>query len=318
MVEQQQACIFAFMYKVKKYIRTIRYALVYWLVRFFIAISNALPRKAWLSFCGNLGWIAYHVASRTRKLMHTHIQIAFPDFKDNEVKSLAKRNFVMLGKNTGEILRATSVRTLSDMEKFLVIHDYENYEAAKAQNKGVIFVTCHIGAFDLQVTYMSLKGLRPLIIGTPLKDPRLNNLLWKQRNAHGAIAVERGKEMFRLLKELKSGGSLGLLIDQDTKVRSRFVNFFGKPAATPVGAATFAIKTGAVVVPAYIYLGEDGMQHMHFMPAIETTITGNEETDLVENTQRYTDFIEAQVRKHPEQWVWMHERWKTQPGQEIR
>lgn len=318
MVEQKQACIFATMSGIKKFIRPIRYALVYWLVRFLIAISNALPRKIWLKVCGALGWVAYHAASQTRKLMHIHIRIAFPELKNDEVKTLAKRNFVMLGKNTGEILRATSVRTLEDMEKFLVIHDYENFEAAKAQNKGVIFLTCHIGAFDLQVTYMSLKGLRPLIIGTPLKDQRLNDLLWKQRNAHGAIAVERGKEMFRLLKELKSGGSLAILIDQDTKVKSRFVNFFGRPAATPVGAATFAIKTGAVIVPTFIHLGEDGMQHMRFMPDIETTISGDEEKDLVENTQRYTDFIEAQVRKHPEQWVWMHERWKTQPGQEIR
>lgn len=250
--------------------------------------------------------------------MHKHIRLAFPDFTDEKVEDLAKRNFKMLGKNTGEILRATSVRSLSDLEKFLVIHNYENYEMAKAKGKGVVFLTCHIGAFDLQVTYMSLKGLRPLIIGTPLKDARLNDLLWKQRNAYGAIAVERGKEMFRLLKELKSGGSLAILIDQDTKVKSRFVNFFNRPAATPVGAAIFAVKTGATVVPTYIYLGEDGKQHMTFLPEIETTITDNEEIDLVENTQRYSNFIEEKVREHPEQWVWMHERWKTQPGQEMR
>ena len=306
------------MFNLKPYIRPIRYGVVYWLVRVLIAVSNNIPRNVWLGFCGFLGRLGYFFAAKTRRLMYQHIRTAFPAMPDKKVKALAKRNFIMLGKNTGEILRATSVRTLEDMHRFLVIHDYHNFEEAKAQNKGVIFLTCHLGAFDLQVTYMSLKGMRPLIIGTPLKDPRLNELLWKQRNAHGAIAVERGKEMFRLLKELKSGGSLAILIDQDTKVKSRFVNFFGRPAATPVGAATFAIKTGAVVVPTFIHLGDDGMQHMHFMPAIETTVTNNEEVDLVENTQRYTNFIEEQIRKYPDQWVWMHERWKTQPGQEIR
>ncbi len=318
MNEPSIACIFATMFNLKPYIRPFRYGVVYWLVRFLIAVSNNIPRNAWLGFCGFLGRLGYLFAARTRRLMHQHIRIAFPYMPAKKVKALAKRNFMMLGKNTGEILRATSVRTLEDMNRFLVIHGYQNFEVAKAQNKGVIFLACHLGAFDLQVTYMSLKGLRPLIIGTPLKDPRLNELLWKQRNAHGAIAVERGKEMFRLLKELKSGGSLAILIDQDTKVKSRFVNFFGRPAATPVGAAAFAIKTGAVVVPTFIHLGDDGMQHMHFMPAIETTITNNEEVDLVENTQRYTNFIEEQIRKYPDQWVWMHERWKTQPGQEIR
>lgn len=309
--------IFVPMSAYQKRIRTIRYFIVYWFVRFLIAVSNAVPRSLWLRFCGALGWLAYRVASKTTALMHTHIRMAFPEYTDKQVRALAKLNFVMLGKNAGEILRATSVKNLQDLEKFLVIHDYEHYERAKAKGKGVIFLTCHIGAFDLQITYMSLKGLRPLIIGTPLKDPRLNDLLWKQRNAHGAIAVERGKEMFRLLKELKSGGSLAILIDQDTKVKSRFVNFFGMPAATPVGAAIFAVKTGASVVPTYIHLGKDGKQHMTFLPEIETSVTGDEETDLVENTQRYSDFIEKKVRQHPEQWVWMHERWKTKPGEEI-
>jgi Kdo2-lipid IVA lauroyltransferase/acyltransferase len=302
----------------KNTVRSVRYFIVYWFVRMLIAISNAVPRSLWLHFCGMLGWLGYRVAPKTRALMHTHIKLAFSEMSEGQVRTLAKRNFVMLGKNTGEILRATSVRSLADMEKFLVIHDYENFEKAKAKNKGVIFLTCHIGAFDLQITYMSLKGLRPLIIGTPLKDERLNNLLWKQRNAHGAIAVERGKEMFRLLKELKSGGSLAILIDQDTKVKSRFVDFFGMPAATPVGAAIFAIKTGAVIVPTYIYLGADNKQHMYFMPEIETVLTGDEEQDMIVNTQHYSNFIEAQIRNHPEQWVWMHERWKTKPGEEIR
>ncbi len=298
--------------------RSIRYFIVYWFVRLLITASNAVPRSLWLRFCGILGWLGYQVASKTRRLMQVHIQLAFREMPNEKVRSLAKRNFVMLGKNTGEILRATSVKSLADMEKFLLIHDYENFEKAKAKNKGVIFLTCHMGAFDLQITYMSLKGLRPLIIGTPLKDERLNDLLWKQRNAHGAIAVERGKETFRLLKELKSGGSLAILIDQDTKVKSRFVDFFGMPAATPVGAAIFAIKTGAIIVPTYIYLGADNKQHMYFMPEIETIITGDEEQDMIANTQQYSNFIETQIRQHPEQWVWMHERWKTKPGEEIR
>lgn len=306
------------MTRYKKTIRTIRYSIVYWFVRLCVSVSNSIPRRVWLAFCGSLGTLAYFVASKTRHLMHTHIRLAFPQFTDTEVRNLARTNFRMLGKNTGDILRASRIKALNQLEKILVVHDYDLFEKAKARNKGVIFLTCHVGAFDLQVTYMALRGLRPLIIGTPLKDERLNDLLWKHRNAHGAVAVERGKEMFRLLKELKSGGSLAILIDQDTKVKSRFVNFFGIPASTPVGAATFAIKTGSVVVPTYVHLGDDGRQHMRFSEPIETIITGDEETDMVVNTQRYTDYIESVVRRHPEQWVWMHERWKTKPGEEIR
>jgi KDO2-lipid IV(A) lauroyltransferase len=193
----------------------------------------------------------------------------------------------------------------------------ENFEAANKKGKGVIFLTCHLGAFDLQVTTMAMHGLNPNIIGTPLKDERLNQLLWNYRNAHGAIAIQRGRETFRMIKILKSGGSVALLIDQDTKVKSRFVNFFGKPAATPVGATVLALKTGAAIVPTYVHLGNDWKQHMHILPEIPMNTIGDDETDMVYNTQVLTTFIEEVIRKHPEQWVWMHERWKTKPGEEV-
>jgi Kdo2-lipid IVA lauroyltransferase/acyltransferase len=194
----------------------------------------------------------------------------------------------------------------------------ENYHKAFARGKGVIFLTCHLGAFDLQVTNMALRGLKPNIIGTGLKDERLNELLWEYRNAYGAVAIERGKETLRLIKALLSGGTVAILIDQDTKVKSRFIDFFGMKAATPVGAAVLALKTKAAIVPTYIYLGEDGLQHMHILPEIELVETGNEEEDLIINTQNYTRFIESVIREFPDQWVWMHERWKTKPGEEIR
>src|SRR5690606_5077293 len=159
---------------------------------------------------------------------------AYPEKSKKEIKALARRNFQMIGKNGGEILRSSRVKDLKSLEEFLVTHGLENFQQAHAKGKGVIFLTCHLGAFDLQVTNMAMRGLDPHIIGTPLKDPRLTDLLWSYRNLHGAIAIARGKETFRMLKVLKSGGSMALLIDQDTKVKKVFVDFFGRPAATPV------------------------------------------------------------------------------------
>ncbi len=301
----------------KKMRRKIRYTIVYRFVQFLIFLSNLMPRTMWLRFCGVLGRAAYLFAAQTRKLVIKNLSYAFEGKTEKDVKTLAANMFEMLGKNTGEMLRATRVRTLADLENFLVTHGLENYENAIKKGKGVIFLTCHLGAFDLQVSNMALRGLNPNIIGTPLKDERLNELLWDYRNMHGAIAIQRGKETFRLIKVLKSGGSVALLIDQDTKVKSRFVNFFGKPAATPVGATVLAMKTGAAIVPTYVYLGKDWKQHMHILPEIPITITGEEEADIVSNTQVLTHFIEDVIRQHPEQWVWMHERWKTKPGEEV-
>jgi KDO2-lipid IV(A) lauroyltransferase len=306
------------MVKIRRVRRRIQYQAIYLMVRALIMVSRGMSRRGWLWCCGNLGALTHYLVPRTRALTVRHLSQAFPERSPAEIRRLARKNFVMLAKNAGEILRATQIRTLAELDEVLVTHGFENFEAAQAKGRGVIFLTCHLGPFDLQVTNLALHGIRPLVIGTRLKDPRLSALLWKQRTALGAVAVERGKETFRLLKALKAGHSLGILIDQDTRVKSRFVEFFGRPAATPVGAALLAMKTGARVVPTYVYLGEDGLQHMHCLPEIETISTGDEEHDMVVNTQRYTKFIEDRIREHPEQWVWMHERWKTQPGEEIR
>jgi len=298
--------------------KRLKYSVIYYFVRFLIFVSNLMPRKVWLAFCGMLGRVAYAFATKTRELSIAHLGLAYSKEKSlREIVELSKEMFTMLGRNAGDILRARSVRTLADLDRFIVVHDYENFEYANAKGKGVIFLTCHLGAFDLQITVMSLRGLKPNIIGTPLKDDRLNELLFDYRNAYGAVAIERGKETLRLIKALKRGGAVAILIDQDTRVKSRFVDFFGMQAATPVGAAILAMKTGAAVVPTYIHLGEDNLQHMFILPEIPLVLSGDDEQDMIANTQNYTRFIEEQVRKHPSQWVWMHERWKTRPGEEI-
>jgi Kdo2-lipid IVA lauroyltransferase/acyltransferase len=299
--------------------KRIKYTTLYYFIRFLIFFSNLLPRKGWLAFCGWLGRLAYSVSPKPRKRTIYHLGLAFGKEKSmKEIIALSKRVFVMLGKNAGDILRSLNVRTLNDLNKFLVTHGIENYENAYAKGKGVMFLTSHLGAFDLQITNMALRGLNPNIVGTALKDERLNELLWQYRNAYGAVAIERGKESVRLFKVLKSGGSIAILIDQDTKVKSRFVDFFGMPAATPIGATVLALRTGAAVVPTYIHLGDDGLQHMHILPEIPLVVTGDDETDLLVNTQNFTRFTEEIVRQHPDQWVWMHERWKTRPGEEVK
>ena len=266
-----------------------------------------------------LGRVAYRYSPKPAERMFNHLTIAFGKEKSpEEIKKLSKKTFEMLGKNAGDIIRSLSVKTLTDLQKFLVTTGIENYEKAHAKGKGVMFLTSHLGAFDLQITNMALRGLKPNIIGTALGDERLNELLVKYRNAHGAIAIARGKESVRLFKALKSGGSIAILIDQDTKVKSRFVNFFGKPASTPIGATVLALKSGCAVVPTYVYLDENYKQQMVILPEIPLVYTGDEEQDLIINTQNFTNFTEDIVRQHPEQWVWMHERWKTKPGEEIQ
>jgi KDO2-lipid IV(A) lauroyltransferase len=306
------------MSKFKAIRRTIKYRVIYLLVKFLITISNWMPRSLWLKFCGTLGNIAYLLAVKSKAQTIKHLTMAFRDEKSKqEIEKIARDVFIMLGKNAGDILRASNVSSLTELDKFVVMKGFENFETAIARGKGVVFVACHMGAFELQITSLALRGLNFMVIGTPLKDKRLNDLMWKHRNKNGTNAVERDKATFPMLKVLKSGGSVALLIDQDTKVKSTFVDFFGMSAATPVGAALLALKTGAAVLPAFSHLGDDGLQHIEILPEIVLRNTGNEEDDIQYNTQVFTNAIEKQIRKYPSQWVWMHERWKTQKPAQV-
>lgn len=296
----------------KRLRRKIRYAFLYWFVRALIFLANIVPRVWWLSWCGALGKLAYYTQSTTRRLAMKNLRLAFPEKRDAEITALCKSFFVMLGKNAGDVLRAFHVRSLADLEKFMVVKGYHYFDVAFKKGNGVIFMASHLGAFDLMVTNFALQGFNPHVVGTPLKDKKLNELVWRSRNKFGAVAVERGKESTKLFKVLKQGGLVGLLIDQDTRVKSAFVQFFGRPAATPIGVAYLAMRTGAAVVPVFIHMTEEGKQEMEFLPEVVLRDTGDEDADVQYNTQQFSDIVERQIRLHPAQWVWMHERWKTQ------
>ncbi len=292
--------------------------MLYIVIRFLISVSAIVPRKNWLALFGFLGGLGYHLASQSRRIALANLTLAFGhEMNPQAIRSLARKVFVMVGKNAGDVVRSYRITQRDAYEKLRVVNGAENLEKAYALNRGVIFLTAHIGAFELCATEMAVRGYKPLIIGTVMKDARLTQLLWRQRSKLGASAIERGKETVRLLKTLKSGGTMAILIDQDTRVKSVFVDFFGRPCATPIGAAVLALKTGAAVVPVFLHLRLDGLQEINCYPEVELIRTGNEEQDIVANTQKFTAIIEAEIRKHPEQWVWMHERWKTRPGEKM-
>ncbi len=299
--------------------KRLKYTAIYWTVLFTIFVSRLMPRTWWLGLFGFIGRIVYSFPSRFKDLVIHHLGLAFGKEKSaREILDLSKQVYVMLAKNGADVIRSWSVENLEQLQRFVKVEGKEYADRAKAKGKGIIYFTGHIGAFELMITAMGLNGMPFMVVGTALKDERLNDIVVQFRAKHGSEPIQRGRETFKLIKALKSGGAVGMLIDQDTKVKSRFVNFFGMPASTPVGAALMAMKTGAAVVPALIHLGEDNLQHMVLYPEVEMVNTGDEEKDMVTNTQTLTTILEEAIRRHPAQWVWMHERWKTKPGEEVQ
>lgn len=299
--------------------KRIKYALIHWFTLALIYLVNLFPRRWVLAVTGYLGGVAYHLFRKPRNITLTNLHLVYSDTKTPmEIRALSQEVFKMLGRNAGDIIKGLFIKRLEDFKKIVQVEGEEHLERAFARGKGVIAVTAHLGAFEFTCTYLGLAGYNPLAIGTALKDEKLNKLLVEQRISRGAEAVQRGKGTLRLMKGLKSGRLMLILIDQDTRVKSRFVNFMGRPAATPIGGTLMAQRTGASVVPLYITLQPDYRQLIRIGPEIEIQRTDDEEHDLVVNTQRISDTTEQAIRNNPEQWVWMHERWKTKPGEEIK
>ncbi|MBT1701940.1 lysophospholipid acyltransferase family protein [Chryseosolibacter indicus] len=292
--------------------RKLKYALLYRFVLVVIRLSNLLPLRVWLSISGGVGRLVYFLSPRLKRQVVQHLSLAFKkEMSPEKIKKLSEQAIEMLGKNAGSVIRNFTLKGSEDFYKRTKIKGQQYAEEAFDSRRGVIFLTAHLGPFESIATDLSLRGFHPYIVGTPLKDRNLNTLLMESRTKFGATLIERGKDTFRIMKNISNGGTMAILIDQDTRVKSVFVKFFGIECSTPVGATLIALRTGAAVIPVFARLNKNGTQEINYYPEIELERTGDEENDLITNTQRFTMVIENEIRKYPEQWVWMHERWKT-------
>lgn len=291
--------------------KRVKYFFIHAGLQAVIAICKVTPRKVLLEICGRLNLITYAIIPKERKRTIDHLSLAFPLKSQVEIEALAKKCYYNLGRNFGEFLRGIRHQKAAYFERIIRVKGWHHLENAIAQKKGVVMITGHIGAFELCASYISLKGIPLSVASTSLKDPKLNSILVNSRESKGIKNIPRGSSSFSLLKALKKEETIGLLIDQDTKVKSVFVPFFGHECATPVGPALLAMKMGSPVIAMGMHLAEDGQQELNILPEIELKQTGNEEEDLISHTAILTKKIEELIMIEPSQWVWMHQRWKT-------
>ncbi len=187
-------------------------------------------------------------------------------------------------------------------------------DRALAKGRGVVFVSGHVGNWELLARRVAMAGYPSQSIAKETSDPRLTALVERFRAEGQVRSIWRGQDgaVRQMLRALKAGEILGLLIDQDTKVQSLFVPFFGALAATPRAAADLVLRTGAAAVVGFCQREADGRYRLHFKE-LEVQATGDKEADATALTAQLTAEIEAAIRRAPEQWVWMHRRWKTRP-----
>jgi KDO2-lipid IV(A) lauroyltransferase len=191
----------------------------------------------------------------------------------------------------------------------------ENYIAARDAGKGVLIVTGHLGVWELSSFYHSLLGHPMSMVIRRLDNPLVDDYVNRLRCLHGNRVLD--KDFVRgLLEAMHDGETVGILMDTNmTPPQGVFVPFFGIPACTASGLARVALKTGAAVLPGFmVWEPAERKYVLRFGERIELTRSGDDEADTVANTARFTQAIEETVRLYPDQWLWLHRRWKTRPA----
>ncbi len=252
----------------------------------------------------------YHIASRRRLITLHNLSKAFPDKNLDEIQRLAKgayRNVAIMAAEFADL----PFLTKENIGNILDVEGLKHCVAALEKNRGLLMFGAHFGNWELGVIAASLL-LKPLVlVYRPLDNSVLENLVTWVRLSTGNRAVAKNSAMWPMVRVLRQNGIIGLLIDQNVaNYEGVFVDYFGIEACTTNGLAHLALLTGAPVVPAFMVRQDDNRYRFVFGPEVNLIRTEDEEKDVVENTSIFTTIIEDMVRRYPDQWLWLHERWK--------
>jgi KDO2-lipid IV(A) lauroyltransferase len=280
----------------------------------FIKILGILPRPLARGFGIGLAWMVYLLHVRLRQVGMRNLALAFPEKSEAERARILRGEFASLGRQLAEVCHFPGY-TLENVEQVIVYDGLENYQRAYARGKGVLFLTAHFGGWELSAFSHSMHGHWMHVVMRPLDNEYLDRMTREYRTMYGNKVVDKDDFVRGLLSAMKAGEVVGVLMDTNmTPPQGIFVNFFGIPACTASGLARIALRTDAAVVPTFtIWDAELGKYRLRFDPAVELKRTGDLEADITTNTQKFTSIIEEYVRKYPEQWLWVHRRWKTRP-----
>ncbi len=281
---------------------------------FALPLLSRLPHRLAVALGAAIGTCAYYLVGRERRLALEHLRLAFPDEDERWRRQTARRCFANLGRSALEL---AALRSFAPQLEDVVELDEPAralLRAIHAEGKGGIFVCCHIGNWELLARRIALEGIACGTVARETHDPRLTALLERLRGDVGLVTLWRGKPGLArdLLKLLRAGGLVGLLIDQDTKVQGHFVPFFGRPAFTPRAGSDLALRTGCPVLFGCVHRIAPA-RHRIVLERVPLPTSGDREADALALTAACTALIEREIRKAPAEWVWMHPRWRTTP-----
>lgn len=295
-------------------------SLEYAAARSVLVLLSVLPVRWAMSVGRAMGSLAHSLAGDLRRTGERNLALAFPEKSEQERRAILAACFKGMGRQLGlfshfskdsreQLLSLTEWKGLEHLEKAKASATKEN------SNGAVILFTGHVGAWELSSFGLSMRGHPLSFLVRRLDNPKVERMVEQIRTRFGNQSVDKRGAARPMLNILRNGGTLGLLVDLNTlDDEAIFVDFFGVPAATTFLVAKLALRTDTVVLPMFAPWDEKlGKFVVHTLPPVSITPTGDEQEDVQRLTAALSKSVEDYIRLYPEQWLWIHKRWKTRP-----
>ena len=307
--------------RLAKLTRPLRYRLTFPFLEACRLIVSLMPYGMILWLGRWMGRVARVLSAGKRRLAERQMTEAKIAGDRRAVHQLGRRMFESLATNGLEWMHSDHWNEQT-LRRRIECTGLENFHQSVAHGKGAIFLTGHLGNWELMLrAYRTYTGRSLMVVMAEMRNPQFNRWIIRMREAGGHQLLPSDVPLITIVRHLKQGGLLAILADQDsTRGRGIFVDFFGRPAYTPVGPAHLAYRTRTAIVPVTMLRDADNPRRHHFQfhEPIHADPTAEAESEFTRITQTYTHLLEKHIRFAPAQWVWLHNRWRHRPGQRIR
>jgi Kdo2-lipid IVA lauroyltransferase/acyltransferase len=287
----------------------------YALGRPLFSLLGLLPLGAARGLGAGLGRLFFHVSPRHREIARANLKAALGDRLDAPARErVARASFAHLGRIVADATHFPK-HLKAPLESVAVYEGVEHLRSAAAHGRGVLVFSGHFGHWELIAFLQHRLGVPMTMVVSPLENVLYDRFITRLRSLSGNTVLSKRQAARPILKALKEGRAIAILIDQNVRGEGGlFVDFFGRPASTTPALATLAFRSGAPIVPVFSWFLPDGRLLISYREPIEAVRRGRIEDDVVDLTRRCTALLEEEIRRRPGAWLWMHHRWRTRPG----
>lgn len=292
---------------------SMRHRAEYWAAKSILGFLGVMPHRIARAVCAVLAALSYAFWPRLRRVGLWNLRLAYPDWTPRQRRRVLFASFESLGRMLADFSHFPHWNR-GNIERLIVYDGYENYERARSHGKGLLFLTAHFGSWELGSFAHGVYGHPVNFVMRRLDNPLIDSLINQYRCRSGGRAIEKNDFARQALRALRRGESVGILMDQNMMAAEGvFVEFFGRAASTTTSPARVARKTGAPLVLGLVIWNSKLRKYRLRFDEVEWIPHEDPEEEIALNTAHFTKLLEQYIRRYPEQWLWMHRRWKTRP-----